>query len=203
MHAAISFCAVAEVGPEALAAIDPGVGARQLVDYNWYWHGVVARRPMLTERIIRAGQDVAGYVVHGPHCRERTLRVPVAGTWEVYHLVIDVQHQGQGIAGRALSLLAAELFGRAARRVLVVAVNEDNTAAQGLYRKLGFTSSGDRNYDGDPIQVLERTAAPQAGRAGTPRIPQQRPEHRPDLAAWMRTYWRDAGEWDWDAWERM
>lgn len=182
-----------------LGGIDPGLDARTMVDYNWYWHGVAARRGLI-ERLVCTGNSVSGYAVYGPHYNDRRLRNALPGAIELYHLVIDTAHQGRGLGRASVALVSSEAFAaHPDRDRLLVAVNPANARARGLYGSLGFTATGSENYDGDPVLVLERaTATALEVQSSAPTVAI---ETQPDRATWIAENLGSAEAFDWSAWE--
>ena len=78
---------------------------------------------------------------------------PAADCW-VFHFFIDHRHQGTGTGSAALlSLLHHLRQTRPACRRVVLTVHPENLPAQRLYRKHGFSPTGDF-VDGEPVYAL-------------------------------------------------
>lgn len=67
----------------------------------------------------------------------------------VFRLMVDRNHQRQGIGLAAMQLAIAEIAGLGARRIRTMH-KPTNLAAASLYRKLGFTGIGNHD-DGDVL----------------------------------------------------
>ena len=138
---------------EFLDTIDPGAHALEWVHANWYWHQVSLDHPDIAFRLVHLdGVDEAvGMVGYGQAYEDEALLHPVAGRYELAHLVIDHRHHRRGI-GRAvarsvLTMLAAELD----CQQVVVAHHPDNEPSRTLFLSLGLRPLDERNYDGDPL----------------------------------------------------
>lgn len=88
-----------------------------------------------------SGSQVVGYVMVIYDYDEET--------YNIWHLMIDRQHQGKGV-GRAAVELALEYirtkpFGTSGRVLLTV--NPQNSAAYALYQALGFVETGRSDKD--------------------------------------------------------
>lgn len=73
--------------------------------------------------------------------------------YDIWHMMVDVAHQGQGIGrmalGQVLDYIRQKPFGDASRVALTC--NEANTAALTLYKSLGFALTGE--CDGDEVEL--------------------------------------------------
>ena len=87
------------------------------------------------------GGEVVGYVMVIYDYDEET--------YNIWHLMIDKEHQGKGYGRAAIELALAYIrtkpFGRSSRVLLTVSPN--NHTACGLYRSLGFSETGRSDED--------------------------------------------------------
>ena len=69
--------------------------------------------------------------------------------YDIWHMMIDQRHQGKGYGRQAMAqclrYIAGKPFGPS--RKVVLTCNEQNAAAIGLYRSLGFAETGNRDED--------------------------------------------------------
>lgn len=73
---------------------------------------------------------------------------------EVLHLAVDVAHQGKGVGRAVVTLLVAHVVNtRPDAEEIRLTVHPQNEAAQRLYRRCGFSPTGDMR-DGEPVWVL-------------------------------------------------
>lgn len=138
--------------------IDPGDPARYQVHSNWYWHQWSLDNPHVMFRLVHVeGEPSAvGMVAFGPFFTDRHLKEIVPGEYEIFHLVIDKNHQGQGLGKIvATSVLASLLALPDCLRVLV-AIHPDNSRSRAFFSSLGVQPSDRRNYDGDPMYAFSR-----------------------------------------------
>lgn len=138
---------------EHLDEIDPGPHALGWVHANWYWHQVSLERSDVAFRLVHLDDTpgAVGMVGYGRAYADEALLHPVAGRYELAHLVIDHRHHRRGI-GRAvarsvLTMLAAEPD----CQEVVVAHHPDNEPSRRLFLALGLRPGDERNYDGDPL----------------------------------------------------
>ena len=91
------------------------------------------------------GEDMVGYVmvIYDYDLEE----------YNIWHMMIDEKHQGQGYGRaameRCLTYIAQKPFGASSRVVLTC--NRENPKAIGLYKKLGFSETG--NEDGEEVEL--------------------------------------------------
>lgn len=99
---------------------------------------------------IFAGENLVGFVA---------LAYPPANQQEcwIFHFFIDQQSQGKGIGKRALQAII-ELVRTAFPdcRTVRLTVHPENTIAQALYTKAGFTSTGEQAFDEPLYQLVIR-----------------------------------------------
>jgi RimJ/RimL family protein N-acetyltransferase len=141
--------------------IDPGHPVRTWVHANWYWHQQSLERPAVTFRLIHVADAAVavGLVAYGPSYEDEALTRPIAGEYEIIHLVLDAAHQRRGIGTIvARSVLGALLALPDCSRV-VVASNPANAGSARFFGVLGFEPIERRNYDGDPMRAYRRPAA--------------------------------------------
>lgn len=70
---------------------------------------------------------------------------------EILHLVVDVDRQGQGVGAAVVELLLAHVAQtRPGAQEVRLTVHPDNTRAQRLYRRRGFSPTGEVR-DGEPV----------------------------------------------------
>ncbi len=138
---------------EFLDTIDPGASALGWVHANWYWHQVSLDRADVDFRLVHPADtaEAVGMVGFGRAYADEALLHPVAGRYELAHLVIDHRHHRRGI-GRAvarsvLTMLAAEPD----CQQVIVAHHPDNHGSRQLFLSLGLRPLEERNYDGDPL----------------------------------------------------
>jgi mycothiol synthase len=136
--------------------IEGGPEARYWVHSNWYWHQRSLDNPNILFRLVHLpeAETAVGLVAFGPAYADEALTQPIAGAYELIHLVIDHRYQRQGIgrvvAKAVLKMLAAQPD---CERVLA-AHHPDNLASADFFTRLGFRPTELRNYDGDPMLEL-------------------------------------------------
>jgi len=72
---------------------------------------------------------------------------------QLVNLAIDHRHQRSGLGAAAMMAVIERVRVRP-RRFLSLAVHPDNHAAQGLYRKVGFTPTGELQ-GGEPVWAID------------------------------------------------
>ena len=73
---------------------------------------------------------------------------------ELLHLAVDVAHQGRGVGTAAVMLLVAHVVRtRPDADEVRLTVHPKNAPAQRLYRRCGFSPTGDL-HDGEPVWAL-------------------------------------------------
>lgn len=95
-------------------------------------------------RCVCLGDDIVGFAAYRREDQEGIKQL-----YLMFRLMVDMQHQGQGIGARAIQLLLEEmrhLGGLQARTMF----RTGNAVAGHLYLKAGFTEIG-RNADGDTV----------------------------------------------------
>lgn len=150
------------VRPATVADL-PGIVAIERVAFSDPWTeaafaGLLGQPQVLVKVALAAG-EVAGYSVAWV----------VADEAELANLAVVPARRGEGIGGRLLDDLLAELAARGGATVYLE-VRASNAAAQALYRSRGFTVAGRRKaYYRRPTEdalVMRRPADREAVRAG-------------------------------------
>lgn len=67
--------------------------------------------------------------------------------WEMCRLMVDEKHQGKGIGRQAVQKLLEHVTGKHGHIMFYTSAEPENTAAIGLYEKLGFRKNGRIVYD--------------------------------------------------------
>jgi len=126
------------------------------VHYNAYWLGNSRTHPDINAKLIYVDgvEQPVGFIAYGQHYADEDLTQPVAGTYEIIHLVIGKPWQRRGDGRQATLLAIAMLRANPDCRRIVIAHNPANHGAQALYVSLGFAHVG-HNYDGDPLLELK------------------------------------------------
>jgi RimJ/RimL family protein N-acetyltransferase len=133
--------------------IDPGHPMRTWVHANWYWHQQSLEHPAVTFRMIHlAGVEPAvGMVAFGPAYEDVELTRPIAGEYEIIHLVLDARYQRRGIGSVVARAALQILLAIPGCTRVVVAINPANAASARFFATLGFEPIERVNYDGDPM----------------------------------------------------
>ena len=72
---------------------------------------------------------------------------PGDGTYCLGGVAVDAREQGKGYGRAGMLALVAHLRAMPGCGVIALTVHEDNAAARGLYRSLGFAETGERADD--------------------------------------------------------
>lgn len=135
-----------------IARIRAPIGMGHFVHFNWFWLDRALADPVIKFALIRGGSrgGVTGCLAYGPH--ETIDLVPssrMPGVGEVYHIVIDRKHAGQGQGAHAI-VAGIEALRRLDPNLKAVRVSHhaDNEAAARLYARLGFVEVGEK-IDGE------------------------------------------------------
>ena len=185
---------------ENIHQIFPGNEGKYWVNFNWYWTNLSRRNEMIVANLIywkNSGLPV-GFVAFGRHFKDRQLKIPVAGAYELYHMVIDVSEQGKGIGRTSTVYVLRAMANLDDCKQLVVACHPDNKSATALYFSLGFQNIG-KNYDDDPLYALDPKKIPDLKLNSFPGSQTQRP--RNGAAEWSLESIQSEKEFDWTAWE--
>ena len=75
------------------------------------------------------------------------------GPWYLWKLIIDQDHQGQGLGGEVVRLVADIVRREGAAELLTSYVDEEGGPGS-FYARLGFEPTGDRDTDGEIIISL-------------------------------------------------
>jgi len=137
--------------------IFPGDEGKFWVNFNWYWLELARRRPLIQARFIYldSNPEPVGFMAYGQHYKDRLLKDIQAGSFELYHIVIDANHQKKGIGRLATLLSIQEIAKNESCEKVLVSCHPDNKSATQLYKGLGFVEVG-RNYDDDPLYALTK-----------------------------------------------
>ena len=140
-----------------LEDIDAGDPQRYWVHSPWYWHQWSLDNPTITFRLVHtdASEVAVGMVAYGPYHQDEALTQAVPGTFELIHLVIDHRTQAKGIGRIVAASVIASLKALPDCQRIVVAHHPENEVAARFFTRLGFLESALRNYDGDPLKLLE------------------------------------------------
>ncbi|HEY0605448.1 MAG TPA: GNAT family N-acetyltransferase [Herpetosiphonaceae bacterium] len=151
------FEAITPENEPAVDAIYPGDQEQYWVHYNWYWKDVSRRKADIAARLIYVAEveSPVGFIAYGQYYQDEALTKPVPGWYEVIHLVIDKPFQRRGYGRQATAIALDLLRSRPDCERIVIAHNPENLAARMLYEQFGFVEFG-RNYDGDPLLVLNQ-----------------------------------------------
>lgn len=84
---------------------------------------------------------------------------PSDGSHCIGAVVIDGPRQGQGVGRAGMTALIEQLRGPPDCTVIALSVSEDNGAARGLYRSLGFVENGER-VDDEIVMLLPAPSQP-------------------------------------------
>jgi RimJ/RimL family protein N-acetyltransferase len=164
---------LAPAGPadrNRIARIRAPIGMGHFVHFNWFWLDRAEADPEITFSLIRGGarDGIIGCIAYGPHEAidlDPSSRMP--GIGEIYHLVIDRKHAGQGQGAHAVIAGIDALRSRDPKLEAVrVSHHPENAAAARLYARLGFIEIGVK-VDGETgirDRLLEYSLLPQAAR---------------------------------------
>jgi ribosomal protein S18 acetylase RimI-like enzyme len=160
-----------------IARIRAPIGMGHFVHFNWFWLDRALADPEIQFSLILGGSrgGVTGCLAYGPH--EAVDLVPssrMPGVGEIYHIVIDRKHAGQG-QGQGAHAIAAGIEALRAidpnLKAVRVSRHANNEAAARLYARLGFVEIGEK-IDGEtgihdqllefsfPPSTVEETAQP-------------------------------------------
>jgi RimJ/RimL family protein N-acetyltransferase len=128
------------------------IGLGRFVHFNWFWLNRALVDPEIRFVLIRGGVrgGITGCLAYGPHelvDLDPSSRMP--GVGEIYHIVIDRRHTGQGQGARAVAAAIEAL--RAIDPTLTAVRTShhvENRAAARLYARLGFVEIGEKT-DGE------------------------------------------------------
>ena len=79
---------------------------------------------------------------------------PELGAYDFSQFFIDQRYQGRGLGLAGAKLLLEEMRREGKYKKVILCYIQGNTAARGLYEKLGFTHTGEQ--DGDEI-IMEKS----------------------------------------------
>lgn len=121
--------------------------------FNWYWHQVSLDRADIEFRLIHLDSvdEAVGMIGYGQAYADEHLLEPIAGTYELAHLVIDPRHHHRGIGRVAARAVLTALASNPDAESIIVAHHPDNEPSRKLFTSLGLQPTDQRNYDGDPL----------------------------------------------------
>ena len=111
--------------PEAYQGIIPSVALDRMIARRGprWWLSTIGRgRPLV---VLDVGETVAGYVSYG-RCRARSL--PADG--EIDELYLAPEYQGLGFGKRLFKAVRTDLLDRAAQRILVWSLSDNERACE-------------------------------------------------------------------------
>lgn len=141
-----------------LGDIDAGADQRRWVHFGWYWHQRSLENAEIQFRLVHVGgvDAAVGMVAFGPAYADEALTERRPGDYELHHLVIDESHQRRGV-GRVAALAVMRMLAAEPDCVRVLAAHHPaNSASRAFFSSLGFSETGERNYDGDPVRAITR-----------------------------------------------
>lgn len=83
---------------------------------------------------ITAGNEVVGFALYGID--------EVTGTWKIFRLLIDKQHQGRGLGKQALKAIVTEMKEKREATDILICYDEHNEVARRMYISFGFEEYG-------------------------------------------------------------
>jgi RimJ/RimL family protein N-acetyltransferase len=96
-----------------------------------------------TPRAAMLGDDVVGLVVWGPYYPdERYQEPPEPNVYQLDHVMLDINFQGQGLGCKLIDLAVKELSFIGDCNRIVLAVEPANARAIKVYRRAGFKECG-------------------------------------------------------------
>jgi diamine N-acetyltransferase len=98
-------------------------------------------------RAIYAGDDPVGFLM--------TSERPDLGVYYLWRLMVDAAAQGRGYGERAVKLLVERIRATGNAKVLLTSHLDDDDAASGFYRRLGFEYTGEVLAERDLEMKLE------------------------------------------------
>jgi diamine N-acetyltransferase len=101
--------------------------------------------PTFVPLAVYADDDLVGFAMYGQH--------PNTGAWWVIRIMIDRDHQGQGLGRAALEALIETMAERVGCEEVVSSTLPSNAAMAGLFASLGFRPTGEIE-DGEPLVSL-------------------------------------------------
>ena len=101
--------------------------------------------PTFVPLAVYADDDLVGFAMYGQH--------PSTGAWWVIRIMIDRDHQGQGLGRAAMEALIETMAERVGCEEVVSSTLPSNAAMAGLFASLGFRPTGEIE-DGEPLVSL-------------------------------------------------
>lgn len=106
--------------------------------------------PGFMTRVVLHGEEAVGFAMYGPD--------PDDGHLWLYRLMIDKDHQGNGLGRAALHEIITHVRDELDAPLLRLGVRADNTAATALYTSVGFVFTG-QAYGSEEILDLHLLAS--------------------------------------------
>jgi RimJ/RimL family protein N-acetyltransferase len=131
---------------------------RSWVHASWYWHQQSIENPNILFRLIyiESIESAVGMVAFGQAYSDEELTIPISGSYEIIHLVVDHRYQKQGIGKLVARSIIHMLAANPDCERVLVAHHPENKVSRLLFIKFGFQPIPLRNYDGDPMLELSR-----------------------------------------------
>ena len=93
--------------------------------------------PSLKPYAIYTDGQIAGFLMYNSELEE-------LGSYWIYRIMVDKNHQGKGIGKAAVKLMIDEMAKSLDAQKIAVGYHPENTGAHALYESLGFQDNGDR-----------------------------------------------------------
>jgi len=151
----LEFVKVNQTNKSYINKIKPKAKQAHLVHYNAYWYGQSIIKDDIEFKLLKHNNMYVGVIAFGQFYVDAYLQQKEAGSAEIIHMVIDENHQQNGY-GKAALIEAINLLKKQNFKNILVATHPENKVTKKLFKQVGFQTTNQVNYDGDPLYILPK-----------------------------------------------